>query len=183
MLSTAINGKVFVYDSLYDFADVGLKRQLCQIYKYFVEDGHLDVSYPKLLKQKGSNDCGLFCLAYAIDIASGVMPDNECYLQEKFRNHFQSCLDLNYFERFPRDNIENEKMIFKAESHVRIPVFCDCMLPATPEMIKCYYCSELYHIECLEKFDDININEEFFECHNCKRMCVQSIHNGKNILK
>eukprot|EP00111_Clytia_hemisphaerica_P013051 TCONS_00038337-protein len=166
VLSTGRNGKVFVYDSIYSQTDDSLKRQLCQVYKYFIEDGNLHVSFPKVLRQKGSTDCGLFCLAYATDIACGVLPDNECYLQDKFRKHLLSCLESNNIERFPRDNIENENAVFKAESTELIPVFCDCQLPATNKMVKCYYCNEAFHTGCLANTE--NVNEEHFECHRCK---------------
>ena len=158
---------MFVYDSLYSHADDNLKRQLCQIYQYFVEDGNLSVLFPKVLKQTGSTDCGLFCLAYAIDIACGVLPDNECYIQDKLRNHLEMCFDLKNMERFPRDNIDNEGMVFKPESTINIPVFCDCQLPASDQMVKCYYCNNQYHVDCLENVDT---NEKTFECHNCKKL-------------
>jgi len=66
VLSTGRNGKVYVYDSIYSKADIKLQKQLCQIYKFFVEDSYLNVYFPKVLRQHGTNDCGYFCIAYKL---------------------------------------------------------------------------------------------------------------------
>lgn len=66
VLSTGRNGKVYVYDSIYSNADIKLQKQLCQIYKFFVEDSYLNVYFSKVLKQHGTNDCGYFCIAYKL---------------------------------------------------------------------------------------------------------------------
>ena len=44
-----------------------------------------------VMKQVGSNDCGLFCIAYAVDLAEGNDPSDIEYDQSCMRWHLVQC--------------------------------------------------------------------------------------------
>ena len=52
-------------------------------------------------RQKGSDDCGLFALAYAIEICQGKNPANLIYNQLLMRSHFNTCIKNDKFTNFP----------------------------------------------------------------------------------
>ena len=43
------------------------------------------------MKQVGSNDCGLFCIAYAVDLTEGNDPSDIEYDQSCMRWHLVEC--------------------------------------------------------------------------------------------
>ena len=50
-------------------------------YKDFVADDELEIKYADVMKQVGNDDCGLFCIAYAVDLAEGNDPSGIDYNQ------------------------------------------------------------------------------------------------------
>ena len=53
-------------------------------------------------KQLGSADCGVFAIAYAVDILEGNNPERIRYEQIKMREHLVRCLEAGKFTPFPR---------------------------------------------------------------------------------
>ena len=43
-------------------------------------------------QQEGSEDCGVFAIAYAVELAFGGDPRAVIYRQESMRSHLESCL-------------------------------------------------------------------------------------------
>ena len=52
--------------------------------------------------QQGSYDCGLFALAYALELALKKDPLTLIFDQTKMRGHFLSCLEKEEAEQFPK---------------------------------------------------------------------------------
>ena len=52
--------------------------------------------------QQGSYDCGLFALAYALELALYKDPSTLIFDQTKMRGHFLSCLEKEEAEQFPK---------------------------------------------------------------------------------
>ena len=44
--------------------------------------------------QKGGSDCGLFAIAYAVDLCQGIEPADVRYQQESMRSHLLQCLAM-----------------------------------------------------------------------------------------
>ena len=61
----------------------------------------LDIIVPRLQMQKGMIDCGLFALAIATCIASGIDPMSQSWIQEYMRTHCMQCFELEYASLFP----------------------------------------------------------------------------------
>ena len=70
VLSHGLNGKVYIYDSLFNKPKNDLILQLCQCYENFITENQINIKYEEVFLQKGSSDCVFFALAYAHDIAS-----------------------------------------------------------------------------------------------------------------
>jgi hypothetical protein len=57
-------------------------------------------------KQHGSADCGVFAIAYAVEVALGTDPKeviNIKYNQQAMRTHLAAAFDAGQFTRFPRE--------------------------------------------------------------------------------
>ncbi len=55
-------------------------------------DGKLRVLLPAVQQQKGTNDCGVFSIAYLFHTALGDKPEELILNQPTMRSHLLSCL-------------------------------------------------------------------------------------------
>ena len=69
-------------------------------YRNFVVVNELVIKYADVVKQNGSNDCGLFCIAYAVDLAG----DNDPSDIEYDRWHLVECFKKGKLALFPRNS-------------------------------------------------------------------------------
>ena len=70
LLSSNISDAAMVYDGIYKAPHrQEVKNVLFLFYKNFVVDNDLVIKYADVMKQVGSNDFELFCIAYAVDLA------------------------------------------------------------------------------------------------------------------
>lgn len=58
----------------------------------------------RLAMQEGSFDCGLYAVAYAIELCMGNNPAGVCFDQDLMRFHFNECVDKNQLLPFPQKN-------------------------------------------------------------------------------
>ena len=52
-------------------------------------------------KQKGSDDCGVFAICFAVAIAFGLNPGTLHVRQEEMRTHLVNCFNKEQFSPFP----------------------------------------------------------------------------------
>ena len=99
--SSSIGGSVHVYDSLNQELTAPLVRQLSTLYS---PDPGLPSIFivPMQSTQTGGVDCGLYALAYAVELAHGGNPSKYMYDQAKFRRHLLQCLHDNKAVPFPK---------------------------------------------------------------------------------
>ena len=73
--------------------------------------------------QQGPYDCGLFAVAYAVEIASNKDPSTVTFDQTKLRSHYRSCLESGRITPFPKWGInfskKQENEITKSTSKLR----------------------------------------------------------------
>ena len=81
-----------------------VKNWLFLFYKNFVVDNELVIRYADATNQNGSNDCGLFCKAYAADWAEGNDPSDFEYDQSCMRWHLVECFKKGKLALFPRNS-------------------------------------------------------------------------------
>ena len=86
LLSSNISDTVLVYDSIYKALHrKEVKNLLFLFYKNFLVDNQLVIKYTDVMKQNGGNDCGLFFIALAVDVAEGNYPTDIQYDQSCMR--------------------------------------------------------------------------------------------------
>ena len=52
-------------------------------------------------RQDGTNDCGVFAIAFATAIAFGQNPSRQNFQQEKMRSHLVNCFNKTRLSVFP----------------------------------------------------------------------------------
>ena len=78
-----------------------ITHQLCQVYRTMIEESddnqnaYLAVHIPQVQRQCGSNDCGVFAIAFALHAALGHCVGNITFGQSKMRNHLLSAVFQN----------------------------------------------------------------------------------------
>lgn len=77
--------------------------QFGALYGVRAKRGSLRVDICHVAIQEGSNDCGLFAIAYATELAHGGDPAKVVYSQGEMRSHFIKCLENGIPTPFPRE--------------------------------------------------------------------------------
>lgn len=88
-------GTVIVYDSLYDELDDSTKKTV----QFLFSDKIIEVV--PVQKQFGYNDCGLFVIANAVQLAKGLNPSNIHFSQHLMRSHLIKCCEEIKMSSFP----------------------------------------------------------------------------------
>jgi hypothetical protein len=99
-------GLWFIYDSLnnQEYYANSIKPALKRLN---VDKSNVVVMACDMPKQYGSNDCGLFALAYAIAICMEKNPAKLIFEQISMRNHFNQVLKSQNLQQFNHFEIEN----------------------------------------------------------------------------
>ena len=142
--------QVMVYDSNRS-GDVSLdtKRAIASMIR--TPHSYFFLTFQDVQQQDGGSCCGLFSLAFAYSLCSGIGPAKIVYKQTEFCNHFLQCLKNRAIDKFPQEDIM--KVPGKAILW-RVNVFCLCRLPDGGDpMIRCSKCSKPFHRSCVT-FDD-----------------------------
>jgi len=105
--SSSLDGEIRVYDSLNIAPTRNLIIQLAARYS----PGSNTPSMSRVIKQmrmaqrqQGSRDCGLFAIAYVVDLAQGVDPAQVKYDQPSMRRHLLKCFAQRVITPFPRED-------------------------------------------------------------------------------
>jgi hypothetical protein len=101
VVSTSINNKITVYETLSTGLNNVLLQQLVHLYRACCENGHLTVTIILQQLQKGLCDCGLFCIANATSLAHGIDPASLIWDQSKMRAHLHDCFASKKLTMFP----------------------------------------------------------------------------------
>ena len=86
---------VNVYDSLYDSIDEESLKIIQQLF------GIVEVHMAPVQKQQGFSDCGLFAIAYAVQLAKKHKPEGVFFHQPQMRSHLVNCLSQGKMSSFP----------------------------------------------------------------------------------
>lgn len=152
LVSAAVRSQVQVYDSLLpgSCTPLPLRRQLAVVYRRFCRgpDGIFDVQVKCTQKQQRAADCGLFAIANAVSLASGIDPADIQYNQSLMRTHLHTCLTKGRLKMFPHTQRKSKWII--AERHEILSKYCIChQYQEKSEMVQCYKCLDWYHCSCV----------------------------------
>ena len=91
-------------DSLGSFMTLNLATvlQICKIYS--APPNHTTLKMRKLpvQQQNGTLDCGLFAVAYAVEVCMGNSPAAVSFDQKQMRSHLYTCLLDGVMSPFPK---------------------------------------------------------------------------------
>ena len=120
---------------------------------------------PPVQQQNGSNDCGLFAIAFALHAALGDNVEELEFDQSKMRDHIQKCFGKKYLDPFPTTSKKS-----KRSNHFpvrEIEFFCTCEMPQTyDDMVECEQCDNWFHLSCVGLPNAPN-NSETWLCKSC----------------
>ena len=105
VLLSSMNGTISIYDSLNMKPTDVLLKQITQLFS--PDDTLPQFKQHHCHKQLGATDCGVFAIAYAIDVLHGNSPQHIRYDQNKMREHLISCLESGRFSLFPKYRTED----------------------------------------------------------------------------
>ena len=97
--STLLSEKEYVniYDSLYDSLDEDTVKSV----KFLFKDESIKVQMTKVQKQCGGDDCGLFAIANAVQLAKKCDPAKVKFRQYQMRSHLINCFEKGKMTSFP----------------------------------------------------------------------------------
>ena len=155
MVSTigALHPTVHIYDRLFSQLGAKLQEQNSRSKTPGADSNLLATSRQEIIikfidvpMQSGTNDCGLFAIAYAVTLALGQQPEEYQFNQAGMRTHFLHCLEKQNISMFPvlrRCRIKKDMV----RAVQKLSVYCKCRMPQMErQMIECSKCKEWYHL-------------------------------------
>ena len=160
ILTSAKDNEVCIYDSLYKKGGIGrlLTLQIAKAYGGSLgtgKDRHkvLKVRQVPVQQQTGCVDCGLFAIAYAMEICQGRRAERANFKQKIMRNHLFKCISKQKMLSFPKIKLETVIRKPKMSKVISIELFCFCNMPESydQKMVQCCKCYEWIHFACAGK--------------------------------
>ncbi|KAL5487221.1 hypothetical protein EMCRGX_G019798 [Ephydatia muelleri] len=104
------------------------------------------VNVATVQKQRGSDDCGVFAIAFALHAALGHCLEEIEFDQATMRDHLLKCYTTRNFTPFPTKKVKRARHTLI----MNIDVFCSCQMPDTyGDMVQCGLCKQWFHIKCV----------------------------------
>lgn len=156
-----------MFDSVHNNISSDTVNQICNI--VHSQKKSVTIEIMDVLKQRGSNDCGLYALAFATSLCLGELPTDRRYSQGDMREHLKSIFEHNNPcpQPFPSSNRQKIPTSNTKKTMV-IPIFCYCRMPEEGNMIECCQCSEWYHQKCETVDQEVWEKEEIdWVCKKC----------------
>ena len=75
------------------------------------------INYHLVINRLESIDCGIFAIAYAIDLLQGHDPSKLIYDQSKMREHLIDCFEKELIQPFPKYKQHVSASQFKTNKH------------------------------------------------------------------
>ena len=156
------------YDSM-DYSSSG-KAQLQIAAIMHCEAEAIMLQVQSTQKQRGTKDCALFSIAYAVDLCYNNNPTNLWYYQHKMRHHLVECLQTEKMRPFPSLVYSPRKPLTIV---ISFPVYCICRLTEDEydNMARCENCHEWYHQSCEDipemVFKDSTVD---WQCSYCRAL-------------
>ena len=97
----------------------------------------------------GTQDCGLFAVAYATEICYGKDPAMATFEQSKMNNHLLQCLQEGKITRFPQTHKAAKGVRQSKSIALYLSLYCYCNMPENyDDMIECDCCKGWFHKSC-----------------------------------
>ncbi len=157
---------VLVYDSLHYPLSSRTHKVVADLLQ--TKSKKLTFDLANVQYQSGTNDCGLFALAFCTTKCFGGNPVNILYDQTKMRAHFKSCVEYGVMSPFPQQS-RGRRVKTKVRFSEDVLIHCLCRLPMDLPMIQCMTCLEWFHCTCIRMNDRqlMKLKEQDFFCGQC----------------
>ena len=135
-----------------------LECQIARIYSSKKEK--FTVEMVPVHQQEGSEDYGVFAIAFTVELAFGSDPHAVIHRQESMRSHLESCLCEGKLSPFPR----GQRGKISGRKFATIEVYCTCKLPESfDDMVECEACLTWHHYCCC----GYTGKEKQWKCDHC----------------
>ena len=139
--------EVLVYDSLYPSVSTCVHKQIAAL--LHTNNREIRVKIVDMQIQAGTCDYGLFAIATATALLSGVEPGACTFKQTEMRKHLYDGFKRGKILPFP---LLKKRCAGRKVKHTEtISVYCLCRMPEAQDqdMVECSNCLEWYHIDCV----------------------------------
>ena len=159
------HGEICVLDSLAYVSSLP-ESAIIQVAKLYPSNSKLIVKRLAVQQQNGYHDCGLFSIAFAVEVCSGRNPERISFVQEAMRSHLLECLSTGIMKAFPKMPTSQESIPRPKSGILQVELFCSCNMPAQydTEMIQCDRCGQWFHFSCV-KLDSAPEQWLCFQCN------------------
>ena len=128
-------------------------KQICDL--AHCSESVLGIILPSVQQQPNGVDCGVFAIAFPVDIINGFDEIGKRFDVGKMRSHLLKCLEEEEFTLFPRSH-KHTKL---SKGHIiYVDIYCICRSPFYEEdserdenlfMVECVKCGDRYYKICL----------------------------------
>ena len=101
ILSFCSNGRVQVCDSLNTALTRSSRKAIRSLYKHYFSGDEV-MSFLPVQRQPDGYNCGLFAIAFAVEILDGKSPSEAKFSVDEIREHLISCLETQKLSPFPK---------------------------------------------------------------------------------
>ena len=114
-------------------------------------------------------DCGVFSIAYAVEICFGRNPEEAHFNQKLMRRHLFECLSKQQLTLFPESQSE-ETLPRPMQKTFTVKLYCICKMPAQFDsvMLSCDLCRQWFHCTCMQ-IESENV-PDYWECPGCRAL-------------
>ncbi len=158
--------QVQVFDPKYSTCPPECKAQIATLLA--TEHSSFQLNYINVQMQSGSNDCGLFAIAFATALVFAEKPGTFFFDQAEMRKHLLKCLITREITQFPVKRMRHSHKNIKRTEKVK--VYCKCRMPELPgsKWIECSKCGSWFHIDICVNVSDKYLKENCsWYCHQC----------------
>lgn len=141
--------------------------QITKIYSVPPSRRHLRLMKLSVQQQHGTLDCGIFSIAFALEVCLGKSPEVACFNQKQMRKHLCQCLVAGVMCPFPQSVGQLSLELPRPTCQVlSILVYCHCHMPDifNSNMIACDHCKRWYHFSCVGITKKV---PERWQCTSC----------------
>lgn len=162
------DGQVKIYDSLMSPPSLQVQLQIASLLCSHLPK--MQCAYQSCQQQNGGADCGLFAIAFAVDICLGLDVCALAYEQSQMRTHLCKCIRESRFTSFPRKDPNQRIKKCKAVA-VSVPLYCVCRLPdnTQEQMVQCTACKDWFHVSCQRVPKAVIGTTKLWNCSCCSK--------------
>ena len=137
----------------------------------------LEIQRLPVQQQKGRHDCGVFAIAYMVEVCSGNNVETVSFNQIRMRTHLKICLESGVMSPFPKAT--RKACTKKSQAQIiREYLYCKCKMPDfyDEHMISCDICRDWFHYSCMN-ITGKRTKGGFWACPSC----TTSTRNSKRV--